>query len=113
MSSRLSQNIFRLPEIKEKFEKFREFKCDQPVFVHFRKDWVFDIKNSTKFLSTQKSTFLTIFFPKYLLRKPCKKRNRIFGGVKTGNFTQILTILFFKFIENRNLRENVCGIVSV
>ena len=64
MSSRLSQNIFRLPEIKEKFEKFREFKCDQPVFVHFRKDWVFDIKNSTKFLSTQKSTFLTIFFPK-------------------------------------------------
>ena len=63
MSSRLSQNIFRLPEIKEKFEKFREFKCDQPVFVHFRKDWVFDIKNSTKFLSTQKSTFLTIFFP--------------------------------------------------
>ena len=36
-----------------------EFKCDQCVFVHlFRKKLLFDINDSTEFLSTQVLIFL-------------------------------------------------------
>ena len=40
-----------------------EFKCDQHVFVYsFRKKLLFDMNDSTEFLSTQVRTFLANLF---------------------------------------------------
>ena len=40
-----------------------DFKCDQHVFMHlFRKKLIFDINNSTEFLSAQMRTFLANLF---------------------------------------------------
>ena len=51
-----------------------QFKCNQRVFVYlFRKKLLFDINDSTEFLSTQMHTFLANLFQNGLCKSHARR----------------------------------------
>ena len=68
-----------------------EFKCDEQIFVHlFRKKLLFEINDSTEFLSTHLRTFLANLFQNNL-HKSHARRSVIILGVKFVIFSKIET----------------------